>query len=115
MDKYMVLDRGNAKNSRVFEGLKVSQAPEKPQKVNDQSVGEEIGNAVTHGIGAALAIAGMVCMIVRAATKGTAIDIVSSAIYGSTLFILFMNSTLYHSITNYRRFCVYSTIARSFC
>ena len=101
MDKYMVLDRGNAKNSRVFEGLKVSQAPEKPQKVNDQSVGEEIGNAVTHGIGAALAIAGMVCMIVRAATKGTAIDIVSSAIYGSTLFILFMNSTLYHSITNY--------------
>lgn len=100
MDNYMVLERGNA-NKRVFKDLKVAPAPEKPRKVNDQSVGEEIGNAVTHGIGAALAIAGMVCMIVRAATKGTAIDIVSSAIYGSTLFILFMNSTLYHSITNY--------------
>jgi hemolysin III len=106
MEKNMTFDHGNIKSNTVFDSVKTSAAKAsaavtKPRKVNDQSVGEEIGNAVSHGIGAALAIAGMVCMIVRAATKGTAIDIVSSAIYGSTLFILFMNSTLYHSITNY--------------
>ena len=101
----MIMNRSHAKNTTFLEGLKaapkVSAAPAKPRKVNDQSVGEEIGNAVTHGVGAALAIAGMVLMIIRAATKGTAIDIVSSAIYGSTLFILFFNSMMYHSITNY--------------
>lgn len=105
MEKNMIMNRTHAKNKKVFEGLpavpKVSTAPAKPRKVNDQSVGEEIGNAVTHGVGALLAIAGMVLMIIRAATKGTAIDIVSSAIYGSTLFILFFNSMMYHSITNY--------------
>ena len=106
MEKNMTINHGNIKSNAVFDSVKTSAArataaAAKPRKVNDQSVGEEIGNAVTHGVGAALAIAGMVCMIVRAATKGTTIDIVSSAIYGSTLFILFMNSTLYHSITNF--------------
>lgn len=105
MENNMIMNRSHAKNTTFLDGLKaapkVSTAPAKPRKVNDQSVGEEIGNAVTHGVGAALAIAGMVLMIIRAATKGTAIDIVSSAIYGSTLFILFFNSMMYHSITNY--------------
>ena len=84
MEKNMTIDQKNIKNSIVFESMKASAAKAsaataKPLKVNDQTVGEEIGNAVTHGVGAALAIAGMVCMIVRAATKGTAIDIVKSA------------------------------------
>lgn len=65
-----------------------------------QTLGEEISNAVTHGVGALLSIAGMVIMIVRAASVGTAIDVVSSVLYGSTLILLYTFSTLYHSLTN---------------
>ncbi len=65
-----------------------------------QSVGEEIANAVSHGVGSLLAIAGTVVLIVFAAIYSDALAIVSSALYGTTLIILYTNSTLYHSITN---------------
>jgi len=51
------------------------------------SLGEEIGNSVTHGVGALLSIAGTVLLIVRAAMVGTTIHVVSFAIYGLTLDI----------------------------
>ncbi|MBQ3069279.1 MAG: hemolysin III family protein [Clostridia bacterium] len=59
------------------------------------AVGEDIGNAVTHGIGAALAVAGLVLLIVKSID---AWQVVSSCIYGSSLFILFLMSCLYHAI-----------------
>lgn len=62
------------------------------------SVGEEIANAVTHGVGALLAIAALVVLIVMAAIKGTAWHIVSFSIFGSTLVLLYFASTLYHSL-----------------
>lgn len=64
------------------------------------TLGEEIFNSVTHGIGALLAVAGCVVLIVMAAIKCGAIEVVSSAIYGSSLIILYSMSTLYHAITN---------------
>lgn len=63
---------------------------------NDQSKTEEIVNAVSHGLGAALAIGGTAVMLVSASGRGV-IDIVSSAIYGFSLIFLYMMSTLYHS------------------
>ncbi|MFC2082554.1 hemolysin III family protein [Candidatus Bipolaricaulota bacterium] len=62
------------------------------------SVGEEIANSVTHGVGALLSLAGMALLIVRAATYGTAIHIVSFSIYGMSLFLLHLSSTLYHAL-----------------
>ena len=70
------------------------------KEIGVQTLGEEISNAVTHGVGALLSIAGMVIMIVRAASVGTAIDVVASVLYGSTLILLYTFSTLYHSLTN---------------
>lgn len=67
---------------------------------NGQSLGEEIANAVSHCVGALLAIAGTAVLIVRAALYGTAIGIVSAALYGASLILLYCFSTLYHSITN---------------
>jgi hemolysin III len=67
---------------------------------NFYTKGEEIANAVTHGIGTALAIAALVLLIVFAAIKGTAWHVVSFTIFGSTLVILYLESTLYHSLTN---------------
>ncbi|MCM8709622.1 hemolysin III family protein [Clostridium sp. SYSU_GA19001] len=62
--------------------------------------GEEIANAVTHGVGTLLAIAALVLLIVFAAIEGTAWHVVSFSIFGSTLVILYLESTLYHSLTN---------------
>jgi len=62
------------------------------------AVGEEIANSVTHGVGALLSIAGTVILLVRAAMHGTAIHVVSFAIYGLTLILLHTSSSLYHGL-----------------
>lgn len=64
------------------------------------TLGEEIFNSVTHGIGGGLSIAGTVVLIVFAAIYSNAWGVVSSAIYGGSLIILYTMSTLYHAITN---------------
>ncbi len=69
-------------------------------KINNQSLGEEIANSISHGIGALLSIAGTVIAIVYAAMHGDARSVVSACLYGAGLIILYMSSTLYHSITN---------------
>lgn len=60
------------------------------------SVSEEIMNAISHGIGALLAVAALVILLVF--TQHSAINIVSVSIYGGTLFLLYTVSTLYHAL-----------------
>lgn len=64
------------------------------------TIKEEIANAITHGIGAALAIAGLVVLIVFSSLRGTVWHIVSFSIFGITLVLLYFASTLYHSLTH---------------
>jgi hemolysin III len=59
---------------------------------------EERFNSITHLIGAALALAGVVILVVAASHDGHARRIVSFSIYGSTLFLLYLISTLYHGL-----------------
>lgn len=61
------------------------------------SLGEEIANGITHGIGAGLSVAGLTLLVVLAALYGDVWRIVSFSIYGSSMIILFLASTLYHS------------------
>lgn len=63
-----------------------------------QSLAEEIANAVTHGVGAALSIAGLTLLIVMAAWSGDRWLIVGVSIYGFALVFLYLASTLYHSM-----------------
>ncbi len=70
------------------------------EKFNNQSIGEEIGNAVTHGVGAVFSILGTAFMIVWSAFVSDVWGIVSSCIFGGSLIILYTMSTLYHSLTN---------------
>lgn len=79
------------KNGKKNAGLK---------PMSSQSLGEEIANSITHGIGVALSIAGLVLLVVFASLYGDAWRIVSFSIYGATLIILYLASTLYHSLTN---------------
>jgi len=61
-------------------------------------VGEEIANAVTHGIGALLSIAGLVVLIVAAAATGDPWRVVSFTLFGTSAILLYTMSTLYHAI-----------------
>lgn len=64
------------------------------------SLGEEIFNSVSHGVGTLLAIAGCVVIIVMAAIHCDALSVVSVSIYGATMIILYLMSTLYHALAN---------------
>lgn len=63
---------------------------------------EEIANAITHGIGLLLSVAGFVVLLVLAALRGTAWHIVACSIYGVTLICLYTASTLYHAVISTR-------------
>ncbi|MCA9411431.1 MAG: hemolysin III family protein [Candidatus Omnitrophica bacterium] len=58
---------------------------------------EEIANSLTHGLGAGLAIAGVSVLLTLASLRGDAYQIISIAIYGATLILLYLISTFYHS------------------
>lgn len=64
--------------------------------------GEELTNCITHGVGAGLSIAALVLLIVRAACHApaghTGSCVVGFTIFGSTLILLYMMSTLYHAM-----------------
>jgi len=62
-----------------------------------QSSGEEIANAVSHGLGLMAALAAMPVLIAMAARRGGAADVVGSAVFGATVALLYLTSTLYHS------------------
>lgn len=55
-------------------------------------------NTISHLIGAALALAGAVVLVVAASRDGDIRRIVSLSVYGATLFLLYLISTLYHGL-----------------
>ena len=63
---------------------------------------EEKINAITHGIGAVIAAVGLVLLVSLAYQYGSLWHIVSFSIYGGTLFLMYLTSTLYHSFRNER-------------
>jgi hemolysin III len=65
-----------------------------------QTTGEEIANSITHGVGVILSIMGLVVLLYSAIIKGTTMHIVSISLYGSSLILLYVISTLYHALTN---------------
>lgn len=69
------------------------------------SIGEEIFNSITHGIGVGLAIAGLVLLIVRAVrhapTEFLGSYVTGVSLFGASMIILYLMSTLYHALTPY--------------
>ncbi len=63
---------------------------------------EELANCLTHGFGLGLSVAGLAVLLVLAVKRGTAWHIVSCAVYGATLVLLYAASTLYHSVRSPR-------------
>jgi len=66
------------------------------------SRGEEIAHAITHGLGALGSIAGLVVLIVKAASLPDARTIVGVTVFGVAMLLLYTASTLYHALTGAR-------------
>jgi hemolysin III len=71
----------------------VSQVTGRPQ-----SLGEEIANSVSHGVGFLAAAAATPFLILAAARNGSAADIVGAAVFAATIALLYLASTLYHAL-----------------
>ena len=69
--------------------------------VTEHRLGDIIANSVTHGVGAAFALAGAVVLVVAAA-GGTAWQVTSCSIFGCTLVLVYVCFTLYHSLVRTR-------------
>lgn len=68
------------------------------QQKQEYTLGEEIANSITHGIGLLLSIGGLTVLVVFASLHGNAWHITTCSIFGATLILSYMSSTLYHSI-----------------
>jgi len=63
-----------------------------------QTPREEVVNTATHGMGVALAIAGLAVLLVHAARTGDPWRIVAASVYGTSMVLLYLASTLYHAV-----------------
>jgi len=59
-----------------------------------------LANSITHGIGIGLSIAGLVILIIRAVHQGTGWHLASYLVFGISLIILYLSSTVYHCFAN---------------
>ena len=75
---------------------------EQKKKEYTQTVMEEIANSITHGLGFGLSVAGLTILVVYASIEGDPWRIAAFAIYGASLTVLYLVSTLYHSFTHSR-------------
>ncbi len=62
------------------------------------SIGEELANSLTHGLGLLLAVAALSVLVTFASLNGEPYRIVACSVYGASLVILYLASTLYHAV-----------------
>ncbi|RIJ64406.1 hemolysin D [Rummeliibacillus sp. TYF005] len=71
---------------------------------NGYSKKEEFWNALTHGVSFLLAIPGLILLIEKANENGSKIELFSYIVFGLSMMLLFLCSTLYHSVPIYKSF-----------
>lgn len=67
-------------------------------KQSAYSLAEELANSISHGLGAALSVAALTLMVVVSVAAGDGWKLASAIVYGTSLVLLFLASTLYHAI-----------------
>lgn len=72
--------------------------PMRVQPQKDYTVGEEIFNAITHGVGVLLAIAAIPLCVVQSVMHGAGMLLAAALIYSITMVVEYLMSTLYHAI-----------------
>ncbi|WP_330926487.1 PAQR family membrane homeostasis protein TrhA [Candidatus Sororendozoicomonas aggregata] len=76
--------------------------PKQTRLERGYSLAEELANSITHGLGALLSVAGLTLLVTYAALQNDIWRVVSFSVYGTTLILLFLASTLYHSFQHSR-------------
>ncbi|MCQ1058815.1 PAQR family membrane homeostasis protein TrhA [Photobacterium sp. DNB23_23_1] len=70
---------------------------------SEYSVTEEVANSISHGLGMVFGIIGLVLLLIQAVSAGAdALSITSLSIYGASMILLYLASTLYHAIPSER-------------
>lgn len=83
-------------------------------KLFPYSTGEDIANSVSHGVAALVVAVLNVYLIYRASVSGNIVAVVTFAIYGYTVFLMFLMSCLYHGIRHYITRDVFKRLDHSF-
>lgn len=68
----------------------------------DYTAQEELANSLTHGLGVLLSAAGLVALVLASVRHGDAWHVTSTTIFGGTLILSYLTSTLYHSLRGAR-------------
>lgn len=71
-----------------------------PAKSGPYSIKEEIANSVSHGLGVIAGIVALVLMLLKGQDHLMPIQLTGVAIYGASIIVLFLCSTLYHSVSH---------------
>lgn len=71
-----------------------------PAKSGPYSIKEEIANSVSHGLGVIAGIVALVLMLLKGQDHLTPIQLTGVATYGASIIVLFLCSTLYHSVSH---------------
>ena len=79
----------------------------------NQNIIEELANSITHGFGFGLSVIGFIVLMVLANADGDPWKIAAFSIYGASLTILYLTSTLYHSISHSRLKAIFRRLDHS--
>ena len=88
-------------------------ADNRARNVREYTLGEEIANSVTHGIGAALSVVALVLLIVSSSASGDPLHLAAALVYGITMLVEYLMSTLYHAIAVERAKRVFKVLDHS--
>jgi hemolysin III len=77
-----------------------------------RALGEEIANGITHGLGAVLSLAALVAMLV-ALLHASSLEVLACSVYGVSLIVLYLCSTLYHALSRTRAMHVFRVLDHS--
>ena len=83
------------------------------QAFGRQTLGEEIANSVSHGIGTLAAAISIPVLVVTAVRHGTVADIVGVSVFGAAMVLLYLASTLYHAFPRNRAKQVFQVLDHS--
>lgn len=72
------------------------------RKVRLPTSAEELVHAATHGFGAVLSLVALVALVAGAAVHGTITSIVAAGVFGASLVLVYVSSTIYHSVPPHR-------------
>jgi hemolysin III len=84
-----------------------------PDVRREQSGGEELANAASHGVGFAVSLAAAPILIAHAAAEGNSVQTLGASVFAASIVLLYMASTLYHALPRSRAKRVFRVVEHS--